>query len=88
MSALPRKKNKLYMILGAVVVVAAAGYWYVHAKGTKKVEDQPLLAKVEMGSIENTIAAAGTLKPRSYVDVGAQVSGQLDRKSTRLNSSH
>jgi macrolide-specific efflux system membrane fusion protein len=42
-------------------------------------EDEALLATVEIGSIENTIAAAGSLKPSNYVDVGAQVSGQLQR---------
>ncbi|MDY6982736.1 MAG: efflux RND transporter periplasmic adaptor subunit, partial [Pseudomonadota bacterium] len=40
---------------------------------------QPLLATVARGDIENTVAAAGTLKPSSFVDVGAQVSGILQK---------
>ena len=32
-----------------------------------------------MGNIENTISSAGSLKPSDFVDVGAQVSGQLEK---------
>jgi len=46
---------------------------------SEEVQDQALLATVNIGSIENTIAAAGSLQPSDYVDVGAQVSGQLQR---------
>src|SRR5690606_10797542 len=34
-------------------------------------------APVVRGNIENLVTATGTLQPREYVDVGAQVSGQL-----------
>lgn len=34
-------------------------------------------APVVRGNIENLVTATGTLQPRDYVDVGAQVSGQL-----------
>jgi membrane fusion protein, macrolide-specific efflux system len=34
-------------------------------------------AVVQRGNIENLVTATGTLQPRDYVDVGAQVSGQL-----------
>lgn len=34
-------------------------------------------AIVQRGEIENLVTATGTLQPRDYVDVGAQVSGQL-----------
>jgi macrolide-specific efflux system membrane fusion protein len=34
-------------------------------------------ALVERGNIENLVTATGILQPRDYVDVGAQVSGQL-----------
>ncbi|QNN58352.1 efflux RND transporter periplasmic adaptor subunit [Diaphorobacter ruginosibacter] len=35
--------------------------------------------KVERGRIESTVTAIGTLQPLRYVDVGAQVSGQITR---------
>src|SRR5690606_3513074 len=34
-------------------------------------------ATIERGNIENLVTATGILQPRDYVDVGAQVSGQL-----------
>lgn len=36
-------------------------------------------ARVERRNIEATVAATGVLQPRRYVDVGAQVSGQITR---------
>lgn len=63
----------------ALLVCAGGGYWYWQKNAQTQTEDAPLLATVERGSIENTIASAGTLKPSRYVDVGAQVSGQLQK---------
>lgn len=34
-------------------------------------------AEVERGSVEDTVTALGSLQPLNYVDVGAQVSGQI-----------
>src|SRR5581483_5505563 len=36
-------------------------------------------APVTAGDIEDTVTALGNLQPKNYVDVGAQVSGQLTR---------
>lgn len=36
-------------------------------------------ARVAIGSVEETITALGSLEPKEYVDVGAQVSGQLKK---------
>ena len=36
-------------------------------------------ATVERGDIEDVVTATGTLQPRDYVDVGAQVSGQVQK---------
>lgn len=71
------KKNKNWVVLSGIAVLAAAGagYWYFGRETV--VEDEPLLATVRMGSIENTISASGNLKPSNFVDVGAQVSGIL-----------
>lgn len=71
-----RKKTK---IAAAVLVIGVAAWWFIGRDDDASAESQPLLATVAMGSIENTIASAGTLKPRDYIDVGAQVSGQLKK---------
>lgn len=41
-------------------------------------------AEVQRGSIEDSITALGTLEPLDYVDVGTQVSGQLQRLHVQL----
>ncbi|MBW6509092.1 MAG: efflux RND transporter periplasmic adaptor subunit [Desulfuromonadales bacterium] len=69
-------------LLPAVIVLllisATAGGWYYlviqHDKPTP-----PTLVTVQRGSIEDLVTATGILQPRDYVDVGAQVSGQLHR---------
>ena len=68
------------MILGVVVVLAAAGTWYgVHAYRAKAAaEGGYQFATIEFGDIEDLVSATGTLQPRDYVDVGAQVSGQIE----------
>ncbi len=37
------------------------------------------VARVERGAVRATVHALGTLQPRHYVDVGAQVSGQIQK---------
>ncbi len=42
-----------------------------------KREPEPQTAEVTRGDIEKTVNSLGSLQPKNYVDVGAQVSGQL-----------
>jgi macrolide-specific efflux system membrane fusion protein len=41
---------------------------------------------VQRGDIEDVVTATGTLQPREYVDVGAQVSGQLQKIHVKVGS--
>jgi macrolide-specific efflux system membrane fusion protein len=41
-------------------------------------------AVIELGDIERTVTALGKLKPKEYVDVGTQVSGQLDHVHVQI----
>jgi len=59
-----------------VVIVLAAGAYRMFS-GNSEATTRALLATVEIGDIENAVIAAGFLQPSNYVDVGAQVSGQL-----------
>jgi macrolide-specific efflux system membrane fusion protein len=73
-----RRRFKPWMAAAGIVVIAGA--WYFISRGDAADEEaEPLLAKVERGDIENTVAAAGTLKPSEFIDVGAQVSGILQK---------
>jgi len=77
-----RRKNKRVRntVIAAIVVLAGASWYGVHwyrAKAAK--EGEYITAPVEVGNIEDLVTATGTLEPRNYVDVGAQVSGQIEK---------
>lgn len=58
----------------AALAVAAAGVW--RAQRPAMAYQTEAVARTD---IEATVTAIGTLQPRRYVDVGAQVSGQITR---------
>ena len=62
-----------------LVPALLAGAWYAWPQVFGKRD--PLtgyqFSTVQRGDIEDVVTATGTLQPRDYVDVGAQVSGQL-----------
>ncbi|MCP8900455.1 efflux RND transporter periplasmic adaptor subunit [Gilvimarinus xylanilyticus] len=63
------------LALLALILLCSLAYRYVFASAA---EPDYLWHTVERRSIENVIAASGTLEPKDYVEVGAQVSGQLE----------
>lgn len=65
-------------IIILLLISAAAGGWYYLVKQQDK-PAEPTFATVQRGNIEDLVTATGVLQPRDYVDVGAQVSGQLHR---------
>jgi macrolide-specific efflux system membrane fusion protein len=74
--ARPRWGRRAALILLPVLL---AGGWY--ARTAVLGERDPLatyqFTSVQRGDIEDVVTATGTLQPRDFVDVGAQVSGQL-----------
>lgn len=66
-----------YMLLALVVLAAGLGGWAVMRGINGSAAPEYATASVTRGDIEVTISAAGTLTPKEMVDVGAQVSGQL-----------
>ena len=63
------------MFIAAVLVIGAGGA-FAYLNREKPPEYQT--AEVSRGDIEVSISAAGKIQPKNYVDVGAQVSGQLE----------
>lgn len=66
------------LLLGCLAV--AGFYLYQHRAG--KPDEMALAtttASIELGRIEETVTAQGKVETREYVDVGAQVSGQLSK---------
>ncbi|MCK7545678.1 efflux RND transporter periplasmic adaptor subunit [Marinobacter bryozoorum] len=61
----------LVLVIGALV----AGWWYASRPAA---QPSLLTVAVERGDLEDLVTATGVLQPRDYVDVGAQVSGQLE----------
>ncbi len=75
-----RRRPKRWLLALAVLLAAAAVaggiYGWHHWQATGQPEIRT--AEVALGDIEKSVTALGTLQPKDYVDVGAQVSGQLD----------
>lgn len=65
------------IIIGLLVVGAVLAYFFFPQGNQDK--GQQLTAKVEQKTIELLVTATGSIEPRDYVDVGAQVSGQLEK---------
>ena len=73
----PMPKRRLYSLVLALIVIAAAVGGYAWWKDWFKSQPDYRLAKVERGSITAAVSATGTLTPVVSVQVGSQVSGQL-----------
>ncbi len=65
----------LMLALLIALILAAAAYGYRSRRAGAQV-DVPVV-RVEQADLEETVTAQGKLEPKEYVDVGAQVSGQL-----------
>lgn len=68
------RRNAVLALLGAAIVAGGAVAW-------RRTQAAPQVETVRLAraSIEASVMAIGTLQPRSYVDIGAQVSGQVLR---------
>lgn len=64
---------KFVLLALLLVAIAYAAQWYFKPNNATHYIEH----KVKIDTIENIIAASGTLEPKEYVEVGAQVSGQL-----------
>ena len=73
---------------GVVLLVAGLATWlaWPHLFGDKDALSAYQFALVQRGDIEDVVTATGTLQPRNYVDVGAQVSGQVKKIHVEVGS--
>lgn len=67
------------MLILALVLLAGGGAVYWLGGSASNEEKAPSFAVVTRGPIEETVMALGALEPKDYVDVGAQVSGQIKK---------
>lgn len=71
--------KKLLISSLAILLIAGSAFAIYKFKFQTETQSTQNTAsvKVRKGDIENLVTAMGTIQPRDYVDVGAQVSGQL-----------
>ena len=78
------KKRIIY--IGSAVVVLVIGYLAYRSLGSAKQTVTFETAKIEKGTISNTITATGTLEAIKTVNVGTQVSGVIEKIFVDFNS--
>lgn len=88
LSSLRQRALHRYTLLALLLVLlAAAGYWGWHTFYAKKDPREIYqVAEVQRGDIQDLVTATGTVQPLEYVDVGAQVSGQLKKLHIEVGS--
>ena len=68
------------LILAALLLLGTgAGLGWLRLSAPADEHSRYQFATVSRGDLEDVVSATGTLQPRDYVDVGAQVSGQLKK---------
>jgi len=73
-SFLRRRSIKIFLAVLIIAIVIWRIFFHQNADANNY-----LTATVERGEIQNLVTAMGVLQPRDYVDVGAQVSGQVKK---------
>jgi len=77
----PSRPARRGWLMVVVLLLAAGGGGYAWSLWGNGVDKTPqyVFATVQRTDFEDLVSATGTLQPRDYVDVGAQVSGQLEK---------
>jgi HlyD family secretion protein len=78
--------KKKIIIIGSAVLVFAIGFLVYRSLGNAKQTVSFETAKIEKGTISNTITATGTLEAIKTVEVGTQVSGVIEKIFVDFNS--
>lgn len=71
--------NKYTISVITLAVIGGGVYFYTSKTSPSKSADSFTIATASIGSIESLVTAQGTLEPKTYVDVGAQVSGKIQK---------
>lgn len=67
------------LIAVATITVLAGAWWLGRDTSDNASKAASTITTVEQGTIESVVPAQGTLEPKEYVDVGAQVSGAVKK---------
>ena len=80
--AVSRRKHIWFLLIVVLVTAVAVGGWWFQSD--RQPNQNLLTVPVQRGDLEDLVTATGVLQPRDYVDVGAQVSGQLEVLHVRI----
>ncbi len=78
------KKLKTIILVGVVIVLALVIYVFFGRANETKIVAETVAAKT--GNVTKTITATGTVEPTNEVEVGTQVSGEVERIYVDFNS--
>lgn len=83
-----RRRLGRWALAGAALAALGAAAWWGWQRFGRAPDPREVyqIVKVQQGDIEDLVTATGTLQPRDYVDVGAQVSGQLQKIHVEVGS--
>ena len=77
--------KKFLLLLAVISAIAGVGYYFFHRSEEKKqAENAYKISDVRTGNIQEVITSQGKLEAKEYVDVGTQVSGQLQTLAVEL----
>ncbi len=65
--------------IALLLVLLAFGGWHFFGKPQASDQEKTDTVEVTLGDLEENVTAQGKLEPKEYVDVGAQVTGQLQK---------
>jgi HlyD family secretion protein len=77
-----RKRRRLWLWGGLALLVVVGGMWFYLRSGSAHTY---VTKPVTRGTLAVTVSATGTLAPRNQVDVGAEVSGRIDKLNVDFN---
>ncbi|MEW6257054.1 MAG: efflux RND transporter periplasmic adaptor subunit [Pseudomonadota bacterium] len=80
-----RSRARTFWMAGLLLAaLGAGGGYYIYGGSSASAEAKLATAPVVKGDLEQNVTALGTIKPKTYVDVGTQVSGQLRKISVEI----
>ena len=71
--------NRRFLSMLIIVLLSAGGGYYFLQKPKTADRENKTTATVTLGNLEENVTAQGKLEAKEYVDVGAQVTGQLQK---------